>query len=104
MTSAYSQDRDVLNTFDISKRPQGKFRYAQPVTLDSEMSAYGPIFVTNSGASVETINVILASNTSDDTSAVSFHIPAGWAGVLPVVARRVLSSGTGSDITAVCLA
>jgi hypothetical protein len=105
MTTSYDPNRDVLNALPIADRGRNPARYAAAVTLDAELPIYGRLWVCNAHATdTETINVVLASNASDDSTAVSFHVPPLWAGELPVIARRILGSGTGADISAVVLA
>ncbi len=104
MTSAYDSKRDVLNFRDEQDRGLNPHRYAQPVVVDTELAIYGPLWVSNSHATAtQNINVVLASNVSDDVTAISFPIAPLTSVLLPVVARRVLSS-SGGNISAVVLA
>jgi hypothetical protein len=104
MTTAYDQNRDVLNAYKGADRGILPGRYAVAVTPrdSTELPAYGRLIVTNSHASnTETITVIMASNNVDDTTTVAFAIAPVSTIELPIVVRRVISTGTGGNITAV---
>jgi hypothetical protein len=107
MTSAYDPRRDVLNFRDEEKRGINPARYAATVTPSDtqDLQIYGKLLITNaSGSSTENVTVIMASNSTDDTTSVSFPIAPATTLLLPIVVRRVLSTGTGPDIKVVLIA
>jgi hypothetical protein len=107
MTSSYDPHRDILNFRNEELRVINPARYAQAVTPSdsAELPIYGKLFVTNSnGSSTENVTVIMASNNTDDTTSVSFPISPATTLLLPIVVRRVLSTGTGADIKVVLIA
>src|SRR6476619_2725696 len=106
MSSSYSQDRDVLNAYDIRSRSLAPARFVQAVTPSdsTEPPVYGRLIVTNSHAtSTENISVIMASNNVDDTTVVLIPIAPMTTIVLPIVARRVMAMGTGGNVSAVMM-
>ena len=101
MTTSYDARRDVLTYRDEEQRGLNPFRYATAVVADTELASYGTLWVSNSHATAtQNIAVVLASNASDDTTATLIPIAPLWSGIVPVVARRVLSS-SGANISAV---
>jgi hypothetical protein len=71
----------------------------------TDLPAYGRLFVTNSHtSSVENVAVIMASNSADDTTTVSFPIPPMTPLLLPVLVRRVPGAGTDANINVILVA
>jgi hypothetical protein len=106
MSGSYSQDRDLLNAYDIRNRAVAPARFAQAVTPNdsTELPVYGRLIVTNSHAtSTENIFLIMASNNQDDSTVVAFPIAPLTPLVLPVVVRRVMATGTGGNVSAILL-
>src|SRR6478609_12109334 len=107
MTTAYDQNRDVLNAYCAEDRAMLPARFAQAVTPSdsTELPFYGRLIVTNSHATTtENIVVVMASNNVDDTTTVAIPIAPMTTNELPVVVRRVFATGTGVDIKAVLIA
>jgi hypothetical protein len=69
----------------------------------TELPVYGRLLVSHA-SSVESVAVIIASNNTDDTITVSFPIVPMTTLLLPVVIRRVLSTGIGANINIVLIA
>ena len=92
--------RQSINEAESARFPA---RNIAAVTFDQEFASYGRVAVYNDGTATEHVVIVPVGNEFDDTTGVAVPIPAKALITLDVLCRRVLSAGTGSDISAFVL-
>jgi len=92
--------RQSINEAESARFPA---RNIAAVTFDQEFASYGRVAIYNDGAATEHVVIVPVGNEFDDTTGVAVPVPPKQLVTLDLIVRRILSAGTGSDITAFVL-